>query len=195
MRLLPWIRPSKFVQTNQDYEHYTAYSQLLDRNGQWIGIADTKAGVILGLLVAVFPVLVAPALPLVQKLVKALLPGNASIWTLVQAGGFLALLVLFLTAALITLIRVLMTLTPRLTRQRKPGLIFFGDTISQTYSQWQQSMLGLDSHMLAQQVLEQIYTTAYIATLKHKHVRKAIHALSITVCLGLALYVISLIVS
>jgi len=178
------------VQDNQDYEQYTAYSQLLDRNGQWIGVADTKAGVILGFLVAAFPVLAAPALPVVQKVVKAI-SRNANFWAYLLAASFIALLVLFLVAALVTLLRVLMTLTPRLTRQGKPGLIFFGDIASQEYKQWQQRVRVLDPQLLALQVLEQVYVTACIADRKHKHVRQAIRALIVTVLLGLILYILS----
>lgn len=178
------------MQVNQDYEQYNAYSQLLDRNGQWIGVADTKAGVILVFLVAVFPVLAAPALSAVQKVVKAI-PHNANFWAYLPAAGFIALLVLFLIAALVTLLQVLMTLSPRLKRQAKPGLIFFGDIAGQECKQWQQCVLALDPHILALQVLEQVYATAYIADCKHKHVRQAIRALVMTILLGFVLYVLS----
>ena len=194
MRLLPWISPPKSLQDNENYEQYNAYSQLLDRNGQWIGVADTKAGVILGFLVATFPVLAAPTLPAMQKTVKAI-PRNANFWTYLPTASLIALLalllVLFLVAALVTLLRVLMTLTPRLTRQEKPGLIFFSDIAGQKYKEWQQRMLALDSQMLTLQVLEQIYATACIADRKHKHVRQAIRALIASVLLGLAMYVLS----
>ncbi len=190
MRLWPWTRQPKPVQVNQDYEQYNAYSQLLDRNGQWIGVADTKAGVILVFLVAVFPVLAAPALSAVQKVVKAI-PHNANFWAYLPAAGFIALLVLFLIAALVTLLQVLMTLSPRLKRQAKPGLIFFGDIAGQECKQWQQCVLALDPHILALQVLEQVYATAYIADCKHKHVRQAIRALVMTILLGFVLYVLS----
>ncbi len=190
MRFWHWMHPSEPAQAKQGYEQYSAYSQLLDRNGQWIGIADTKAGVILGFLVAVFPVLVLPALPVVQKVVKAI-PHAAKFWAYLPAIGFIVLLVLFLVAALITLFQVLMTLVPRLTRQGKPGLIFFSDIAGLRYEQWRQCMLELDPQMLALQVLEQVYATAYIADLKHKHVRRAIRALLVTVFIGLALYVLS----
>lgn len=192
MRLWHWTQPPKPVQSEQSYDQYNAYSQLLDRNGQWIAVADTKAGVILGFLVAVFPVLIAPVLLTMPKQVEILLSRNAHTWTYVRSGSFIVLLVLFFITALITLIRVLMTLMPKLTRQRQPGLIFFGDTICKDYTQWQQSMLALDTRMLAEQVLEQIYTTASIAAYKHKYVRQAIHTLSATVILGLVLYVLSL---
>lgn len=190
MRLWPWIHQPKPIQVNQDYEQYNAYSQLLDRNGQWIGVADTKAAVILGFLVAVFPVLAAPSLPVILKVVKAI-PHNANFWAYLPATGFIALLVLFLVAALVTLLRVLMTLIPRLARQGKPGLIFFGDIASLEYKQWQQRMLTLDSQTLVLQVLEQIYATAYIADHKHKHLRQAIRALFVTVLSGFVLYVLS----
>ena len=190
MRLWPWMRPPKPVQVDQNYEQYNAYSQLLDRNGQWIGVADTKACVILGFLVAAFPVLAAPALSIVPKVVKAI-PRNAHFWAYLPTTGFIALLLLFLVAALVTLFHVLMTLTPRLTRQGKPGLIFFGDITGQEYKQWQQRVLALDPQMLALQVLDQVYVTVYIASRKHKHVRQAIRALIVTILLGLALYVLS----
>ncbi len=190
MRLWPWTRPPQPAQVNKNYEQYNAYSQLLDRNGQWIGVADTKAGVVLGFLVATFPVLAAPALPVVQEVAKAI-PRNANFWAYLPVAGFIALLVLFLVAALATLVHVLMTLTPRLTRQGKPGLIFFGDVAGQEYKQWQQRMLALDPQMLALEVLEQVYATAYIADRKHRHVRQAIRALIVTILLGLVLYVLS----
>ena len=119
------------------------------------------------------------------------IPHNANFWAYIPVAGFIALLVLFLIAALVTLVRVLMTLSPRLTRQGKPGLIFFGDIAGQEYRQWQQHMLALDPQMLALEVLEQVYATAYIADRKHKHVRQAIRALIVTILLGLALYVLS----
>ena len=65
MQFLPWTHPTKSVQVNQpldnreSFERYTAYSQLLDRNGQWIGVADTKANVVLGFLVATVPLFAA----------------------------------------------------------------------------------------------------------------------------------------
>src|SRR5260370_25018653 len=152
MRLWPWTRTPQPAQVNQNYERYEAYSKLLDRNGQWIGVADTKAGVILGFLVATFPLLTAPALSVVQKVGKAI-PHNANFWGYLPVAGLIALLVLFLIAASVTLVRVLMALLPRLTRLGKPGLIFFGDIAGQDYTQWQQRMLALDPHMLALEVL------------------------------------------
>ena len=197
MRLLPWTRQLKPIQdnqdstqANQDYERYNAYSQLLDRNGQWIGVADAKVGVILGFLVVTFPVLVAPALPVVQKEVKAILY-YPHFWMDLPAAGFTTLFVLFLIATLVTFVHVLLALTPRLTRQGKPGLIFFGDIASQEYIQWQQQVKALDPHMLAHQVLEQVYTTACIAHRKHKHVRLALLALAVTILLGLLLSLLS----
>src|SRR5436190_4903322 len=104
MRLWPWTRPPQPAQVNQNYEQYGAYSQLLDRNGQWIGVADTKAGVILGFLVATFPVLAAPALPAMQRAVKAI-PHNANFWMYLPTASliviFALLLVLFLVGKLI----------------------------------------------------------------------------------------------
>jgi Pycsar effector protein len=188
MRLWPWTRPAQPAQVEQNYEQYHAYSQLLDRNGQWIGVADTKTGVILGFLVATFPLLTAPALSAVQEVGKDI-PHNANFWGYLPVAGLIALFVLFLVAALFTLVRVLMTLSPRLTRQGKPGLIFFGDVARQDYKQWQQRMLALDPHTLALQILEQVYATAAIAD--RKHVRQAIRALIVTILLGLALYVLS----
>jgi heme/copper-type cytochrome/quinol oxidase subunit 3 len=194
MRLLPWISALKSSQADQNYEQYSAYSQLLDRNGQWIGVADTKAGVILGFLVATFPVLATPALPAMQRAVKAI-PHNANFWMYIPTASFIVLfallLALFLVAALVTLLRVLMTLTPRVTRQEKPGLIFFNDIAGQEYKEWQQRMLSLDSQALTLQVLEQVYATACIADRKHKHVRQAIRALIATVLLGIILYIFS----
>lgn len=196
MRLWPWTREQKLVQVSldalqheQDYEQYNAYSQLLDRNSQWIGVADTKVGVILGFLLATFPVFMAPVLPVVLKIVKAI-PHDAPFWMYLPAVGFIALLLLFLITALLTLVHVLMTLTPRLTRQGKPGLIFFGDIASQEYQQWQRQMLALDPQMLALQVLEQVYVTACIADRKHKYVRLAIRALVVTIVLGIVLSIL-----
>jgi hypothetical protein len=201
MRLWSWTRrpqpthaSQNAVQAHQDYEQYHAYSQLLDRNGQWIGVADTKAGAILAFLVVAFPVFAAPAFPAVQKIMKAV-PRNATFWAHLPAAGIIALFALFLIAALVTLFRVLTTLTPRLTRQGKPGLIFFGDITGQEYNQWQQRILTLDPQMLAHQVLEQVYATACIADRKHKHVRQAIRTLIVTILLGFALYVFSQLMS
>lgn len=201
MRLWSWTRRPQpthanqnAMQAHQDYEQYHAYSQLLDRNGQWIGVADTKAGAILAFLVVAFPVFAAPAFPAVQKIMKAV-PRNATFWAHLPAAGIIAFFALFLIAALVTLFRVLMTLTPRLTRQGKPGLIFFGDITGQEYNQWQQRMLTLDPQMLAHQVLEQVYATACIADRKHKHVRQAIRTLIVTILLGFALYVFSQLMS
>lgn len=197
MRLWPWTRQPKptqvspaSLQGDQAYLQYNAYSQLLDRNGLWIGVADTKVSVILGFLVATFPIFTAPALPIVLKVVKSI-PRSAPFWMYLPAAGFIALLVLFLVSALVTLVHVLMALTPRLARQGKPGLIFFGDVASQEYHQWQQQMLTLDPQMLTLQLLEQVYVTACIAARKHKHVRLAIRALAVTILLGLVLYVLS----
>jgi len=182
------------VQAHQDYEQYDAYSQLLNRNGQWIGVADTKAGAILAFLVVAFPVFAAPAFSVVRKVIKAV-PHNATFWEHLPAAGIIALFALFLIAALVTLLRVLMTLTPRLTRQGKPGLIFFGDITCQEYNQWLQRILALDPQMLAHQILEQVYITACIADRKHKYVRQAIRVLIVTILLGFALYVLSQLMS
>jgi Family of unknown function (DUF5706) len=197
MRLRLWTRQLKPMQVSldslqgdQEYEQYNAYSQLLDRNGQWIGVADTKVSVILGFLLATFPVLLAPALPVVQKALQAI-ARNTPFWMCLPAAGFIALVVLFLVSALATLVHVLMALTPRLAHQGEPGLIFFGDVASQEYQQWQRQMLALDPQRLALQVLEQVYVTACIAHCKHKHVRQAIRALIVTILLGLVLYILS----
>jgi hypothetical protein len=197
MRLWPWTHQPKPTQTSLDslqcdqaYSQYNAYSQLLDRNSQWIGVADTKVGVILGFLLATFPVLMSPVLPIALKVARAI-PRNATFWMYLPAIGFIVLLVLFLVAALLTLTHVLIALIPRLARQGKPSLIFFGDIACQEYQQWQRQMLALDPQMLALQVLEQVYVTACIAARKHKHVRLAIRALIVTILLGLVLYILS----
>jgi hypothetical protein len=103
----------------------------------------------------------------------------------------LVLIVAFGAAALTTLVSVLLVLTPRLVRQWKPGLVYFGDVARQAYEQWQQQMLALSPNALSREVLEQVYATAYIADRKHKYVRQAIRSLLITVLLGLVLYVLS----
>jgi hypothetical protein len=187
MRLWPWKHAPKLEQDNQDYGQYDAYSKLLDRNGQWISVADTKAAAVLAFLVAGFPVFAVPALPIAQKLIKAV-PHKANIWVYLPAIGFMALLGMFLVTAFLTLHQVLMTLVPRLTRQTPPGLIFFGDIASLEYKQWQQRILVLDPQTLALQVLEQVYVTAYIAAIKHKYVGQAIRTLVVTILLGIALY-------
>jgi len=194
MRLWRWMRRSKPVPGKQDYEQYGVYSQLLDRNGQWIGIADTKAGVVLGFLIASFPVFAAPALPVAQLLVKSF-PSHPSLWADVLVAGFIVLLVVFFAVALMSLLHVLLTLLPRLTRQRKPGLLFFSDIANQEYEHWQRDILALDSQILAAQVLEQVYTTACIADIKHKHVRRAIRFLMATIFIGVMLYVCGLLIS
>jgi hypothetical protein len=178
------------LQHEQDYEQYNAYSQLLDRNSLWIGVADTKSGFVLGFLLATFPVFMVPVLPVVLREVKAI-PRHAPFWMYFPTVGFIALLVLFLAAALLTLIHVLMTLTPRLTHQGKPSFIFFSDIASQEYQKWQRQMLALDPQTLALQVLEQVYATACIADRKHRHVRLAIRVLFVTILLGLVLSIIS----
>lgn len=119
------------------------------------------------------------------------IPRNAPFWMYVPAVGVIVLIVLFLVAALLTLVHALMALTPRLARQGKPSLIFFGEVASQEYKQWQQQMLALDPQMLVLQVLEQIYVTACIADRKHRHVRLATRALVVTILLGLVLYILS----
>ena len=120
MRLWPWKHAPKLEQGNQDYGQYDAYSKLLDRNGQWISVADTKAAAVLAFLVAGFPVFAIPALPIAQRLIKAV-PHKANIWAYLPAIGFMALLGMFLVTAFLTLHQVLMTLVPRLTRQTPPG--------------------------------------------------------------------------
>lgn len=178
------------TQQQNNYEQYQAYSQLLDRNGQWIGVADTKAGAILAFIVIAFPLFAAPALPLLQKSVQTVF-AHETLWHSLSAVILLALVAMFFGTALLTLALVLMTLSPRLTRQGKSGLIFFGDIARQQYHQWQQDMFELDVDKLTQQVVEQIYATACIAHHKHVLVRRAIHALFFVLFSGLALYVFS----
>lgn len=197
MRLWPWTRRlqptptnQSAVQAEQNYEQYKAYSQLLDRNGQWISVADTKAGAILAFLVVIVPVFASSAFSVLQKIVKAI-PPQAPFWGYLPEVGVITLLALFFIAVLLTLLRVLMALTPRLTRQGKPGLIFFGDIAGLEYSQWLQHMLTLDPQTLTSQILEQVYATACIASRKHKYVSQAIRALILAVFLGFALYMLN----
>jgi len=189
MRLWPWKHAPKLEQGNQDYGQYDAYSKLLDRNGQWIGVADTKAAAALAFLIAGFPIFTIPAFPVARKLIGAV-PHEANFWVYLSAICFIMLLGMFLVMAFITFLQVLMTLVPRLTRKTSPGLIFFGDIASLEYKQWQQQILMLDPQMLASQVLEQVYATAYIACIKHKHVGQAIRLLIVTMLLGIALYIL-----
>jgi hypothetical protein len=197
MRSWPWMRqqkPMPVSQTttplDQDYESYNVYSQLLNRNGQWIGVADTKAAVVLGFLVTTFSVFTPPALLIVPKEITSIIH-NQNVWLRLSAICFITLFILFLVTAVFILLHVLMTLLPRLKRQGQSSLIFFCDIACQDYKQWLKSMLALDPQMLALQVLDQVYETASIATVKHKHVRQAIRALIVMILLGLILYVIS----
>lgn len=197
MRLWPWTRkpqpsPTKQSagQAEQDYERYNAYSQLLDRNGQWISVADTKAGAILAFLVVIFPIFAPSAFSAMRKAMNAI-PRQAIFWEYLPIAGIALLLAVFFMAVLLTLFRVLMALIPRLTRQGKSGLIFFGDIAALEYDQWLHRMLTLDPQTLTSQILEQVYTTACIASRKHKYVSQAILTLVIVVFLGFALYMLN----
>lgn len=190
MRLWNWMHVPKTAQDDQSYELYDVYSKLLDRNGQWIGVADAKAAVILVFLVAIFPVLAVPVLLITQISIRTI-PHNARFWVYLPLVGSIILLTLFLITAFITFHHVLKTLKPRLTRQRKPSLIFFGDIANLEYGQWQECIVKLDPHMLALQVSEQVYATAEIAHYKHRHVQQAIFALLLALIFGLELSALS----
>lgn len=193
MRFLRSIHPRKPAQADDAYQRYDAYSKLLDRNGRWIEVADTKAAVVLGFLIAVFPLFFAPAVPAVRRLTLAI-PRNADFWHHVPAACFIALISAFAMAAVCTLVSVLRVLTPRLTkwsrRKRRKSLLFFGDVAEMESMVWQEKLLTFGFGSLAEQVLEQVYVTARIADRKHRLARIAVHSLLATVFLGLAVYVI-----
>jgi hypothetical protein len=190
MRFLRSIRPRKPAQADEGYQRYDAYSKLLDRNGRWIEVADTKAAVVLGFLIAVFPLLFAPAIPAVRRLASAI-PRGADFWHHLPAGCLVVLISAFALAAVMTLVRVLRVLTPRLTKSpSRASLLFFGDVAIVESIKWHESMLSLDFGSLAEQVLEQVYATAIIADRKHRLAQGAIRSLLLTVFLGLALFVV-----
>jgi hypothetical protein len=177
-------------QAEARFDRYEAYSKLLDRNGRWIEVADTKAAVVLGFLVATFPVLIGPALSAIQTLGRDL-PKHAAIGAYLKIVGVTSLLVAFISLACFTLLQVLMVLAPRLKRQWKSGLVYFGDIAALPCDAWQEQLHGLDSDALAHEVLEQVHATACIAHCKHGHVRQAVQGILATLGAGLALYLIA----
>lgn len=184
------MRRQEPVPADEGYARYEAYSKLLDRNGRWVEVADTKAAVILGFVIATFPALMAPALPAARRLVAAV-PPHADLWAHIPAAAFLGLIIAYISAAFYTLADVLLVLRPRLTLRWKAGLIYFGDIAALDYEAWRQRMMVLAPAALADEVLEQVYATAHIAHRKHQYVRHAIRVLLVTVALGVALYAIS----
>ncbi len=178
------------ARAEDSYQRYDAYSKLLDRNGHWIEVADTKAAIVLAFLIAVFPTLMAPILPAAGRLIGGI-SRHAGFWVQLPTMGFITLLAAFLAFALYTLVHVLLALTPRLKRAWKPSLVFFGDVAAMECEKWQQLMLARDPNGLATEVLEQVYATACIADQKHRYVRRAIRGVLGTVLLGLVLYVLS----
>lgn len=189
MRFWRSMRQQKPAQADTGFQRYEAYSKLLDRNGRWIEVADTKAAVILAFLIAVFPLLLGPAIPALHRMTSAI-RNVASFWNYVPSSLFIALIVAFGLSALFTLLSVLWVLLPRLSgREWTSGLLYFGDIAALKNRLWQEALQALDPDTVALHVLDQVYVTACIADCKHKYVRRAIRGLLLTVVVGLVLYV------
>lgn len=193
MRFWRWtrpLRPARAEPREGAYQRYDAYSKLLDRNARWIEVADTKAAVILGVIIATFPVLIAPAFSAVRTLI-GVIPAHPQWWAYLPLLAFMTLCAVFTVVALKTFIWVLKTLKPRLSSPRKPSLVYFGDIARAPWEEWSTRTRALPPEDLAHEVLEQVHVTACIAEVKHKCVQRAVNSALHVVLLGCALYVIS----
>lgn len=175
----PWTRP------REDRHHLL--SDLLNRNGRWIEVADAKAAAMLVFVTAVAGFLVEPSFKTAKKLATA----QIAIGTTESAttGVVFSLLLLSLIAAAFYTIRhVLMALDPSLARKRAAGYVFFRDIAGRDLADLEKKLLESQSTILERDLVEQIHTTAIIALAKHQHVRKAIRGMSFTVGFGLVVY-------
>jgi hypothetical protein len=171
-----------------------ALSKVLDRNGRWVEVADAKAGVILVFTTAVLKELVAPSIRTMRALGTTFTPPLAT-RTGVVAWIFLILLLLVATTAVLALFYAFRVLSPRTQRKRPPGHIFFADVARQDFATYEREMQAISMAELEQEVIEQIYSIADVAQVKHRYVRRAVVSVFLVIPLGLLLYVLSLYVA
>ncbi len=168
------------------------FSKLLDRNGRWIEVADTKAGVVLVFATAVLKELIAPQLADARMVLVSLQQSGA--WTQVRLPYVFLLFLLITTFfALRAMYHAFKAINPTLTRRQRHGHIFFGDIAKHTdLAAYQRQLLALKAEEVDEQLIEQIHTTAHIALTKHRHVGQAINSIISVIPLGLLLYILGL---
>lgn len=130
----------------------------LERVDEWIRSADNKAAA----LVTAESLLFALGVATLSDQVGAVVKGGPTLR--VAALAFLAAIVSFA----VSFRSVLAALTPDV-RQREESLFFFGSIAGMSRGEFERRMKELSTETIEQELLDQTYTNAGIATLKFRH--------------------------
>lgn len=177
--------------TTTDIDRHQLLSDLLDRNGRWIEVADAKAAVVLVFVTAVAGALVAPTTESVQHFQRALCDEpTIGDWA---GASLLSLLVLLAGApSILATWNAFKALIPDTKRYEDSGHLFFGDVARADLPEWYRWMRQATEQDVEKELAEQVHATARIALNKHRHVNQAIRAIvRFTIPSGIALLAFS----
>lgn len=171
-------------------ERLVALSGILDRNGRWIEVADTKANIFLVLATALAGITSAPAVDGTCAALALVRAGGA--WRLASASFYFLVLIALVTALALGLWHAFSTIRARTVRNQRRGFIFFGDVVKSSPQNLEKRLLSQDAAEFNRQVAEQIYATADIADQKYQHLGRCTWWVGWSILFAFIVYVLSM---
>ncbi len=172
-----------------DNERFGVLSSILDRNGRWIEVADTKANIFLVLATALAGITSAPAVDGACAALALVRAGGA--WRLANAGVYTLVLVALVVALALGLWHAFGTIRARTVRHQRRGFVFFGDVVKSSPQNLEKHLLSQDAAEFNRQVVEQIYATADIADQKYHHLGRCTWWVGWSILFAFIVYVFS----
>lgn len=165
-------------------------SNLLDRNGRWIEVADAKSAVVIVFASTYSGIVAVPAV-IAWTDIQGSTTVAEGLVACALIGGYAVLCIASALVTMYTLSKAFNALRPRLDRGLRQGLLAFNDIAATDRETWTRAVRELASDELIDQLAEQVHTTALIAASKHEHLQRAIRCL----CFSIPLLTVTAIVS
>ena len=141
-------------------------------NNEMIQLADRKAQTLLRLVLGLFMIAFVGVPPTVMSLQKFYGAGG---WKLALFVGTVFLYLVCAGCLLLSMIRIISIIRPRLPRGRNlPRSLFFASVANMSKEEFRQYVLEADTNILLEDLVDQTYQTALIAKTKYQHLNAAI---------------------
>ncbi len=154
-------------------DHCAVVESRLRANLEQIQLADRKAQTLLRLVLGLFMVAFVGVPPTVMSLQHFYGEGG---WELVVFMGVVVLYLVCAGCLLLSMIRIIAVIRPRLPGGRRlPPSTFFASTAQMSRDEFRRYMLSMDTDDALNDLLDQAYQTAQIAQTKYEHLGAAIN--------------------
>jgi hypothetical protein len=173
-------------------EKYIRISEFNLKNiNSWIKLADNKASFILTISLALFSISFS-SIPSGRQIISTMIMNGSKIQLI--AGIVLVLMfIAYFAFAILGIKKLISIITPRtISTTKRKSIIYFGSIVEMELEKYKKEISNLTEDQIIDELSDQVYNNAMVASKKYKDVEAAIGLLKIAGLLGITFIVILL---